>query len=646
MPAENDILNALKDRYERPRKLAAGTGGVVYRVYDKLLDKDVAIKILLQGNVQERILRFQQEAKAAGKLKHQNVIKVLDFGVVNQDLYLVMECVDGTSLDVLLAKQGRLPLREAVVIFEQIAEGMAHAHSQGVLHRDLKPSNIILVERDGKPEARIVDFGLALLRQDQQSISEGRPVGSPLYMAPEQADALSVDERSDIYSFGCLMCECLTGEPPFIGETALETIVQHQEKTIPRLQDLLPELEVPNEMETIVERCLQKNPDDRFQSMSEVRAALAAVPLPKVIDPRIGNLTIPETEPQPAWSGKDIWERAKTPAIVFVAVSVLAAGLFLVSLTNLFAPVSAPVETAREIEKPDQPEDNMMNDWGDDVFGDRPFAGSNWTYNAIPITDEEFKKLATRKNVQNIFLSIGDARGTGLRYLKDKSKLEALTVYHMNIDSEGFNEIVKFKNLNRLRVRYSQAMTDQDVERLLELPNLQLLYLTGEKLTDKSMNTIGKIKTLRVVSVENMKQITDEGFSRLLGLTDLVGLAIGNTGITEKGLALLPRFKKLRILDVRYLPVTDANINKFVSPDLTALCLRNTAVTLKGIMKLKKCKNLQALDVKGCKLSDADLAKIRSEFKLKQMTDRRTPDATAEFQDDFVQITGRLQVIY
>src|SRR5579885_833583 len=203
------------ERYELLKKLGTGGMGAVFMANDKLLGKVVAVKILLPGLSSEAVVRFQQEAKAAAKLDHRNVIKVLDFGSMpSGDLYLVMDYIDGRSLDQRLKAGGAMPLSEALPVFIQICAGLAHAHSHGILHRDIKPSNVMLPEDPSRP-IQIVDFSIAKMQSDEQKLtSTGTRIGSPLYMSPEQASGLAVDARSDIFSLGLLMYKTLTNELP------------------------------------------------------------------------------------------------------------------------------------------------------------------------------------------------------------------------------------------------------------------------------------------------------------------------------------------------------------------------------------------------------------------------------------------------
>src|SRR5579885_3208896 len=264
-------------RYELNHKLGAGGMGVVYKGYDKVLSKQVAVKLLLPSLKKEAAIRFQKEARAAAKLDHLNILKVLDFGQTETgELYLIMDFIEGESLSDLIKRQGPLDVNLAVDIFLQLSSGLEHAHRNSVLHRDVKPSNVMLVKSPGGGYiCKIVDFGLAKLDSEEQKLTAtGARIGSPMYMSPEQARGEEVDLRSDIYSLGCLMYMTLKGKPPFLGDSYMETIAMQIEQPAPKLNDGLSSQRFPTALEEIVDKTLQKEPTKRFQSMEELRQAL------------------------------------------------------------------------------------------------------------------------------------------------------------------------------------------------------------------------------------------------------------------------------------------------------------------------------------------------------------------------------------
>lgn len=254
---------------------AIGSGGMstVYKAKHLLLNRIVAVKVMRTDNASETgAIRFQQEAKAATKLNHPNVVAVREFGLTESgDPYLVMDYIDGKSLADELHEHGALLAERTQNIMAQVCAGLHQAHSLGVVHRDLKPANIMLsTDETGAETARIVDFGIAKVLQKDEQLEvtrAGEIFGTPLYMSPEQGLGKTVDRRSDIYSLGCIMYECLSGKPPFVCSTALETLMQHtSEPPAP--------LKVGGDLAQIVLCCLEKQPENRYQSAEQLRQSL------------------------------------------------------------------------------------------------------------------------------------------------------------------------------------------------------------------------------------------------------------------------------------------------------------------------------------------------------------------------------------
>jgi serine/threonine protein kinase len=264
-------------KYEVTSTLGRGGMGVVLAARHRITKQAVAIKLLLTDKLENQtaILRFKQEAEAASKLSHQNVIQVYDFGVDKGVEYLVMEHVSGKSLAEEIAN-GKLTVERFIDIFTQVCSGLSHAHRNGVVHRDLKPSNILISQRDGEPDvAKIADFGIAKLTSDgstQQLTHTGEICGSPLYMSPEQCMGQPADIRSDIFSLGCVMYEAITGEVPHAGSNTLATIHKRANEEARTFTEC--GVTFPARIEQIVLRCLEKNPDIRYQSAEDLMKAL------------------------------------------------------------------------------------------------------------------------------------------------------------------------------------------------------------------------------------------------------------------------------------------------------------------------------------------------------------------------------------
>jgi len=254
-------------RYEILDKLGEGAMGVVYRARDASLGRVVALKMLSAdlGGEEELHQRFQREAEAIGRLSHPNIVTVYDVGEVAGQLYMAMELLEGEDLRSLIEKRAGISLADRVRIFAQICAGLGYAHSRGVVHRDIKPANI-LVGADGR--AKILDFGLARVSARSTITRRGVILGTPDYMAPEQAMGKGVDRRSDVFSVGAVFYEFLTLEKPFKGKTlhaVLYQIISEEPEPVPTLNP-----EVPVRLAAVVHRMLRKDPEERYGSLEEV----------------------------------------------------------------------------------------------------------------------------------------------------------------------------------------------------------------------------------------------------------------------------------------------------------------------------------------------------------------------------------------
>ncbi len=261
-------------------KIGEGGMGVVWRARDTKLTRDVALKFLPPQPDQERCRRFLREARTAAIINHPNIATVYEVGEAADTTFIAMELVVGTSLRSRIG-QSPLPLEEALVIACQMADGLTHAHQAKVIHRDLKPDNV-MIGADG--HVRILDFGLAKLNEPREERSasklsqastitdemtrEGRVLGTPAYMSPEQARGTSVDARSDTFSFGSTLYEMVTGRPPFHGATPMDTLMAVLQAE-PAPASSLNE-EVPAELERILRKCLQKDRDERYQDTRDL----------------------------------------------------------------------------------------------------------------------------------------------------------------------------------------------------------------------------------------------------------------------------------------------------------------------------------------------------------------------------------------
>ena len=274
-PAQRLTLGSIfAGRYQIIEELGKGGMGKLYRVLDLKLQEEVALKIIKPeiASSKETIERFSNELKLARRISHKNVGRMYELMENEGAHYITMEYIAGQDLKGLIRQSDRLTVETAISIARQVGEGLAEAHRLGVVHRDLKPNNI-LIDREGR--AKILDFGIARSLRAKGITAEGMIIGTLGYMSPEQVEGREVDARSDIFAFGCVLYEMLTGKSAFGRETTAQTIAAVLHEDPPRVSD--SGIETPDELQKVISRCLEKEPSRRFPTMNEVVSLLAGL---------------------------------------------------------------------------------------------------------------------------------------------------------------------------------------------------------------------------------------------------------------------------------------------------------------------------------------------------------------------------------
>lgn len=272
-------------QYKLKRLLGEGGMGEVHLAEHTLLKRPCAVKLIRPdraGNA-ANLSRFEREVQSTARLTHWNTVEIFDYGHTDDGtFYYVMEYLPGMNLDELVLMHGPMPPARVIHLLKQVCDALAEAHTEGLVHRDIKPANIFAAKRGGVYDvAKLLDFGLVRTSEndadDVRLTTEGTVTGSPMYMSPEQARGDVSDGRSDIYSLGCVAYYLLTAQAPFKGDTPVKLILAHASQTPANVRSF--SAEIPEQLEQIVERCMAKDPSQRFGDVDELRRALDEVPL-------------------------------------------------------------------------------------------------------------------------------------------------------------------------------------------------------------------------------------------------------------------------------------------------------------------------------------------------------------------------------
>ena len=632
------IPESIADRYKVKGVLGESGMGYVLQAYDPLLGIDVALKLMKSDDSGFAAARMQREAMAAGKMEHANIARVYDFGQTPQgEPYMVMELLAGESLSekIIRTRPKTIDIKEAIDIFIQIIDGLQSAHSQGIVHRDLKPDNVFLLKNN---LVKLVDFGIAKIGAgDQMNTSKGDFEGSPLYMSPEQAQGLDADPRSDLYSFGCLMFEVLTGRPPFVGKSPLETISLQINSPAPSFPEAFA---VPPELVELTQKCLAKNVDARPQNCDEVTDYLEAArlslqeqePAEKPVAESFSNLS----------SKKKI---SKMPLTIGVSLTLLVlAGAFTVlSMKKHSVATTTVVKTEAETDP-----EPVAPAW---TKAEAPlpveerkfeFAEDKGVYMARPkvaIVDEDLKQLKGYNRLKNLFLDYTKITGSGLAYVDDLP-LKYLSITYGNISDEAVPHIVKMKTLERLEIG-TPNLTDKGFKQLSALPNLTRLCVGSDKFTDKSIDTINKLPDLYTFSLY-APQMSAAVVPALYKMKNLNNLCLVKLKLKPDIGVKLAKIRSLQTLGIIEIPAISDQSLKALSKltlywldlggitlgdnqlatlpsSLTGIGLRKTAVSAKNLENLKKLPDLTVLNLGENKITD-EHAKIISHLKLTELS--------------------------
>lgn len=567
-------------------EIASGGMGSVYRARDTVLDRMVAIKVMIRDDARvQDIQRLQREATAAARLSHGNLVAVLDFGIAEDTSpYLVMEYVEGPTLKEKISEKGQLDVGTTLDLVAQIARGLDHAHRHGVIHRDLKPANIVITgAEDGSPLARVIDFGIARLEGIDES---GRKltrtnaiVGSPLYMSPEQVRGEPADERSDIYSLGCIVFECLTGMVPFRGTSALETMRMHVEEPPPPVCDASGNT-LPAPVENLITRALSKAPEDRYQTMAEFLSDIEAAQEVKAVSARELNEFTVKPEPM------------ALPVSLLVKIIPVAATIFCgIVLGCQILRQSNEVSPRVEVPAKGTPFERDLH--SNKVNGPDSVKISITTDEAI-----DWDKIDSWRQGKRVLLELEVSKIPLSQYKQIASHpdIYGICLRDCNISNKILEDLSVCKNLMLVSLDGSSGFTAVGLAHLQRLPGLKELTLSKTNLNDDFCQVITPLKRLTHLNLKGNRDLSDKSIIPICkSLTELQNLHLANTGITDDAMLTIASLRHLKTLMLGHTAISDVGIGHLRSNSLERVSLIYTNVTVDGVSRLTGLKGMKCI---------------------------------------------------
>lgn len=616
------------DRYLRLDQIGQGAVGTVHLCHDPVMDNRVAIKMLSGDASGQEMMRFQQEAKATARLNHPNIIKVLDFGESEGRAYLVMEYLEGESMESFLARRD-YSIEALFSILSQVAGGLAYAHNQGVLHRDVKPSNVMIVKDDqGRPLAKLCDFGLAKLQSSDQELTRtGTALGSPSYMSPEGVNSEDLDQRADLYSFGCMLFEGLTGRLPFLGESAFEVMLVRAENDAPSLFEATGKT-FPPEAENLVAKCLARDKADRYESMGEIVEMLEVIDTDVLADLLAEADFVSDSDSNSnSDSDSDSSSKAcleedsvmltddvdKVMEIPEVQIAFKSkASRLPLEIGILLSLIIGALLVFRYIvidEKPgayrpssDKAKQKVSSSSVVSIDDFTPKEkleisdGREWTTLWGAVTDKDLKLFKGRKDIKYLRLVSDDLTGGGSVVLCDLPLL-SLDLKQSVLSDITMDSVAHIPSLEELKLARTLGVTKENFAPLSMLPRLKHLTLDNLDVDDSWLDAIGRMSHLESLSLRRCEKLEGKNIDKLAALKNLKMLNLSYSGFSPqniKGMASLP---KLEVLYLSGLGMEDRDLAALASLKLSQLDLSDNRLGGSALKQLSTMKTLKLLNL-------------------------------------------------
>lgn len=613
----------IEDKYQVLDILGMGGMGIIYRVRQLNLQTDRALKTIFTDRMSDEIWqRFEQEAKAISRLEHKNLIKVFDYGLLKKRTpYYVMEIVEGQTLAERVRNTGPLTVEEALSIFIPAAFALEYVHGKNIVHRDIKPANIMFNENADKIfDIKILDFGIAKMVSEAGHAADltkpGEVLGSPNFMSPEQSRGTKIDYRSDIYSFGCTLFQALTGSPPFQADSHVEVIMMHQFNEPPTLKEAFAEGKYSAGIELMMQVLLQKDAQDRYQTMDEVAQDLIALQSGK--PPRYarrllgGQIEKSDEMPQPSsvvrrenveYKRQDttISKQPSNYATMIILVLILLAGLAVtVSIVLITGDVSAfkfenkhENKTAKALKKdPGGPFSHLHSD-GESVVFNFP---TNVSLGKIssPEYSREVEALGT--------VTMPLPRLYRLRLSKDCINHPEY-LRRFSIDEIGALDCSRF------------AITDKQLASISFLNKITSLDISGSDISEKSLPSLDRFTHLEelIISATTLKDGSLARLKRLRALTRLEAREIKKIDATLKAIAGSKALKELMLSEANQKDEIITLVAKNTELDYLSLS-GNPRLTTAGLKQLSALTKLEHMSLLGVPLTP-DVIPTLSSFR-------------------------------
>lgn len=589
------------ERYDALEKLGSGAYGAVYRCRDKLLKRTVSIKTLF-NLTESQVIDFQKEARALSALQHPGIVSILDFGISEKGFpYLVMEFIEGKTLEQHLKEHGTLPTSVALELFTQVAESLAYAHSKGIYHRDLKPANILLSENKlNELHAKLIDFGMSATALSGETTidSQGKTlVGTPAYMSPDQISGDVFDAASETYTLCCALFETIIGGPPFTAVSALELLALHANEPAPSMLEFETGSVVFRRLDEVIrQKGLAKRKSQRFRTMSELASALGAL-IETARDLEIhgitGSSTNEELTDSPRTTEADLKAVNARYSMIFVAclvamVSVIPIIAYTMLNRSEFVKHPRPAKTA---------ETNSIDMSNIDfVVGGLDSDGISMKMDSCKVINnfdiKKFKALTKNKVLRkisftNVHLTPEDVRAVAP--LKPTS-------FNMNqcaYNDRVFKEIAAIPSITSLQVA-SGLLTLPSMRLIASMPNLNYLDLNGSNVDDKLLQTLTTSK-LKQLDVHKCEAVTGKGLSR--GMEQLTYFRASKLSVSGKDLAFLKGLPNLKILELFPIDLTDEDAKQIKNPELHSVRIDSEYLTIKGVKLFATLPNIRFIEV-------------------------------------------------